>query len=348
MNNTRFITLLIFANTLYGCNSDIDAIRDGRLDAFPEYTIGQAFDNRDMCESTEWESIKDERDRTIIRYTCHMKGVKEGHLEKGEKLISEAKNKDIQKKYQSEIESWKQKIPEAEANIERITKETKENLTLEATKKPFNEKISCLEDYTKEIERKIRASSGYVDIGHNPCEENRYADDYEKPPKLRITDAQSILLRYKEKELPKLFKEKEEAIDYFPSTLRQTISARTRDLERSINVMKSDTEYNNNQIDKENKSDDAKMKQGTFLLNNYRTADAYETVDWLLLEDGTIMITNSSLHEKNPGKDSYNVSPHRKIEYVLASAYRNTPENFFTYKEMLKKQVFIDLFGTYH
>ncbi len=346
MKNIIFIAPILFSSFLYGCNSDIDAIKNGRLNAYPEYTIGQAFDNRDMCESTDWESIKDKRDRTIIRYTCHMKGVKESYLEEGEKLISEAKNKDSQKKYQTEIDSWQQKIPEAEASIEKITKETKKTLTLDVIKKPFDEKISCLEDYTKEIERKIRASSGYVDIGYNPCEENRYADDYEKPPKLRITDAQNILLIYKEKELPKLVKKKEEAIDYFPSTLRQTISAKTRDLETSINVMKSDIDYNKKKINEENNSDESKMKQGKFLIDSYKTADVYQTVDWLLLEDGTIMITSSSLHKKYPGEDEYEVSefPDWKIKYVIISAYKNSPKSFLNYENAIRNQELIDVF----
>ncbi len=68
--------MIIAVSTLLitGCsNSDITTVKDGRLDDFQEYTIGQALDNRDACLSTEWESFEDERGRTVVQYRCDLK-----------------------------------------------------------------------------------------------------------------------------------------------------------------------------------------------------------------------------------------------------------------------------------
>lgn len=340
MKRTRFLIPILLANFLYGCNSDIDAIKNGRLDAYPEYTIGQAFDNRDMCESTDWESIKDERGRTIIRYTCHMEGVKEGYLEEATTLISEAKNKDTQNKYQSDIKSWKVKIPETKIKIKEEEEKIKKELTLESSINPIDEKISCLSKYIRDTEKSISLSSNRVYLDKNPC----IQDDKWEPQEIRIPRANSIIGYYKNKKLPELIKEREEAINYFPTRLRHTISGKTRELETSINVMNSNIEFNQKKIDEENQSDDLKMKRGTFLRDNHKTADAFETVDWLLLEDGTIMIVNSALHKRSPGENDYEISPHRKIKYVLISAYQNNPKNFFDYEPAIRRQGLIDAF----
>lgn len=112
--------------------------------------------------------------------------------------------------------------------------------------------------------------------------------------------------------------------------------------------MEFDIENYEEKIKKEDESDKQKIHRGEFILENYSDSGAYETVDWILLEDGSFMIIGGALHEKSPGSNDYKTTEHRKIEYILRSAYRNTPSNFFDYKEAIKKQSFIDVFGRYH
>lgn len=344
MNKFCSIVSLILACLLYGCNSEVDAIRNGRLEAYPEYTVGQAFDNRDMCESTDWATTEDERGRVIIRYTCQMKGITDYYLSQARQLISEGKDKKTQDNLQSTIDTYRQEIPKAKERIKEITEKTKKELTKESVINPLDEKIACLSGYISDIERKIESSSRSIYLEKNPCKEH---DDWE-PQDIRISRAKSILYYHKEKQLPELIKKRDDAIDYFPTKLRHTISGNTRDLSENIKIMEFDIENYEEKIKKEDESDKQKIHRGEFILENYSDSGAYETVDWILLEDGSFMIIGGALHEKSPGSNDYKTTEHRKIEYILRSAYRNTPSNFFDYKEAIKKQSFIDVFGRYH
>jgi len=62
---------------LAGCgNSDIAKVKAMKLDANPSYTIGQAFDNRKVCDSVKWDTLTDTRGRKLVEYRCLWKGVK--------------------------------------------------------------------------------------------------------------------------------------------------------------------------------------------------------------------------------------------------------------------------------
>ena len=59
MKNLKAALACISLAALSGCSSEIDVIREGRLELLPEYTVGQALDNRKLCESTDWSVIED-------------------------------------------------------------------------------------------------------------------------------------------------------------------------------------------------------------------------------------------------------------------------------------------------
>ena len=71
MKNRKVALACISLAALSGCSSEIDVIREGRLELLPEYKVGQALDNRKLCESTYWSVIEDERGRDVVRYTCY-------------------------------------------------------------------------------------------------------------------------------------------------------------------------------------------------------------------------------------------------------------------------------------
>jgi len=75
MKNLKVALACISLAALSGCSSEIDVIREGRLELLPEYTVGQALDNRKLCESTDWSVIEDERGRDVVRYTCDFKDI---------------------------------------------------------------------------------------------------------------------------------------------------------------------------------------------------------------------------------------------------------------------------------
>ena len=63
---------------LAGCeNSDVARVKAMKLDIDPSFTIGQAFDNRKVCDSVKWDNMTDQRGRKLVEYRCDFKGVKE-------------------------------------------------------------------------------------------------------------------------------------------------------------------------------------------------------------------------------------------------------------------------------
>lgn len=80
MKICSFMTFATLASmALAGCgNSDISKVKAMKLDANPTYTIGQAFDNRKVCDSVAWDEITDTRARKLVEYRCTFKGVQSG------------------------------------------------------------------------------------------------------------------------------------------------------------------------------------------------------------------------------------------------------------------------------
>jgi hypothetical protein len=110
-------SLLLVLASLAGCASEIDQIKEGRMDAYPEFTVGQAFDNRNVCESTSWESFKDDRGRTIVEYRCQLVGVDAYYQKQADsklhKLVSEQES-------WSGHGGWPSLIREAKAEIKML------------------------------------------------------------------------------------------------------------------------------------------------------------------------------------------------------------------------------------
>jgi len=66
---------------LAGCtNSDVSKVKAMKLDLDPSFTIGQAFDNRKVCDSVKWDTISTPRGRKLVEYRCKLKDVKKSDL----------------------------------------------------------------------------------------------------------------------------------------------------------------------------------------------------------------------------------------------------------------------------
>lgn len=136
------IILLLISSTFIAACSDISKIKDGRLDDYPEYTISQAFDNRSVCLDTTWETIEDQRGRTLVEYKCTLKGVSEFYIEK------------IQKRLWKIDKDHERRMNEATASLDKAKKE------IQPTKDELNELISKPVVSEEEYE-KLLHSGGY-------------------------------------------------------------------------------------------------------------------------------------------------------------------------------------------
>jgi hypothetical protein len=74
---SAFITTIICAAPLLtGCgNSAISKVKKSSLDIDPTYTIEQAFENRPVCDDSEWDSFSDDKGRTVVQHNCELKDV---------------------------------------------------------------------------------------------------------------------------------------------------------------------------------------------------------------------------------------------------------------------------------
>ena len=85
----RFVPLA-FAALLTGClGGDVGRVKDSKLKGWPQYTVGQLLDKRQVCSSTKWHSFTDKRDRKIVEYVCEYAPAKAYLQESTEKWLVE-------------------------------------------------------------------------------------------------------------------------------------------------------------------------------------------------------------------------------------------------------------------
>jgi len=134
----RVVAGLYLTITLSGClegTSDIDVVKEGRFDAYPEFKIGETFDNRTLCESTTWSMIKDSRGRDLVDYRCEIKGVNQYYQDKLIALVKRCEeslnNTDpnpFRERLNSNLEVELKKIDELRSKSESATPEGRDSL----------------------------------------------------------------------------------------------------------------------------------------------------------------------------------------------------------------------------
>jgi len=100
----RFVPLAL-AVLLTGClGGDVGRVKDSKLKGWPQYTVGQLLDKRQVCSSTKWHSFTDKRDRKIVEYVCEYAPAK-AYLEKitEEKLESFERSRVSKQEHQTNM-----------------------------------------------------------------------------------------------------------------------------------------------------------------------------------------------------------------------------------------------------
>lgn len=66
------ILMALLPVALTGCNDALTAVKNARMKVNDKYTVVEAFGNRDICSSVDWDVIKDDRGREVVQYKCHL------------------------------------------------------------------------------------------------------------------------------------------------------------------------------------------------------------------------------------------------------------------------------------
>ncbi|MFV3334968.1 hypothetical protein ACNFIA_28920 [Pseudomonas sp. NY15437] len=75
MSLRKIILVPFLPLALAGCNDAIDTVKNGRMKINDQYTVDQAFSNRSICDSVDWNVITDDRNRELVQYKCHITGI---------------------------------------------------------------------------------------------------------------------------------------------------------------------------------------------------------------------------------------------------------------------------------
>ena len=127
----RKIMFAVSVSLLSGCaDPDIDVVKSGRLNGYPQFTVGEAFDNRKICSKTDWSAETDDRQRNIVVYKCHLVGVSEYHESKILEIIKKKEELIVNppwatRSVKTSIEFYEGEIRAEQRDIERLEGEIK-------------------------------------------------------------------------------------------------------------------------------------------------------------------------------------------------------------------------------
>lgn len=86
MNLRTIILAPLLPLALAGCNEAIDTVKNGRMKINEQYTVDQAFSNRSICDSVEWDVITDDRNRELVQYKCHITGIESYYAQEKQRI----------------------------------------------------------------------------------------------------------------------------------------------------------------------------------------------------------------------------------------------------------------------
>ena len=67
----KIFALIVVLATLTACGGgNVSSVKNGVFDDYQGTTVGDAFDNWNICESTSWSEFQTENGRNIVEYRC--------------------------------------------------------------------------------------------------------------------------------------------------------------------------------------------------------------------------------------------------------------------------------------
>ena len=361
----RAFLLLVASALISGCfSSDIETIKKGRLDGYADYTIGQAFENRKICSSTQWSEFKDSRERNIVRYQCELKGVREFLVSS---LISNRRDDlslkadytarkmtVILTKKLSDLTDYQlaRRVSIAEAMIKAMdgqggsTSEISRELEKELSRaRDFSNKIQKVPGNTDQyigddavlMDEYPAIFGGYVEIC-NDFFELKLNDEFYNSELESIADMEigcgSVLSR------------SAESLVYMLETMNRHKGSRYS-LENALGDWKKSQEYRANKnfyygpYGDQEKIDFDKWAVGVLDAYNsaisdlefYRSEEssAFEYVDFVMLDGGKFKVVGSGVSILLPGSDAYEDRPYGTATASISRIYSNSASNLLEY-----------------
>ena len=156
--NKKMLISFIATFLISGCSdSNIDQVKEWRIEGATNYKIGQVFDSYEFCDDTEWSSSDGNSGNSIVEFTCSFTtsdetiGAVKTRIEKAIKTISddvaklESKNPEIVDKYARYLEAAKEKLSQAnvsgnESSIKHYKQQVKRESSELKRQKDFHQK----------------------------------------------------------------------------------------------------------------------------------------------------------------------------------------------------------------
>ena len=154
----RYLFPLLVILGLSGCtDSDIQMVKESRLQGYPSHTIGEAFDQRDLCSSTDW-ARKEDRGRWQVAYMCEIKGVEDFFRWRLEDAISSDSN---YSQHQKDVDYFKRLLRSSEERLAELQqkgsdeedRERIKNLkeSIESNRQRVNDRKAKIEEFRSNI-----------------------------------------------------------------------------------------------------------------------------------------------------------------------------------------------------
>lgn len=209
-------------------------------------------------------------------------------------------------------------------NIKELYYEIGQNLVNESKARGAEERI---EEEINHIERKIAENKNRIDK-EIPEEEAKLSRD-----RLAISDQMAQQRKNNKEETT----ENKIPLKKFLSLKRQSDDLKMEfySLKTSILNMKEKLIEKKALLEKTKKINQDNLNLGRFILDNYESTDAYETIDWLVIEKNNFLVLGGSLHEKGLGESDFKETIHPDIEFTIETIYSDQAQDYFEYRELL-------------
>ena len=154
----KIIPIALASVLLLGCsNPDVEAVKESRMQNYPDFTVTQAFDNRHVCKKTEWLSKEDDRKREIVQYRCYFNGVQEAYTDYANLAIEEAKNADSIIRIDQLLEDKREALDKANLRLKDAEERLREKFGYAELQSQYDQGLAKLAEFFNRIKGKDTA-----------------------------------------------------------------------------------------------------------------------------------------------------------------------------------------------